>query len=236
MFGKFKQRSLKPERLDTGDYTPEEYSKWQQEIRVIHRVFGEMRALRRAMLSELRASESKCVSILDVGAGSGELLKAVKKWAPGKDTFLVGAELSGEAAVSIKENGVGGGIHAIQCDALKLPFGDDSFDYIFSTLFLHHLTDEQAVQLLNEIGRVARKRFFVIDLHRSAIAYYFYKIIGAVLLQRFTREDGALSILKSFRPRELSALAVRSGLKDVKVKRSAAYRLVLSGRKREVQA
>ena len=235
MFGRFKQRSLKPERLDTGDYTPQEYAKWQREIRVIHRIFGEMRALRSSLLSEMSAIESGRVSILDVGAGSGELLKAVKKWVPGKDVFLVGAELSQDAALSIRENSVTGEVRAVQCDALKLPFGDNSFDYIFSTLFLHHLTNEQALQLLNEIGRVARKRFFVIDLHRSAVAYYFYKIAGRLFLQRFTREDGALSILKSFRPGELRTLAAKAGLKEFSVKRSAAYRLVLSGKKREEQ-
>ena len=232
MFEKFKHRSLEPERLDTGDYTQQEYAKWQREIRVIHRIFGEMRALRGALLSEMRASESKQVSILDVGAGSGELLKAVKKWVQGKDAFLVGAELSWDATFSITTNSTNGEVQAVQCNALELPFGDDSFDYIFSTLFLHHLTDEQAVMLLNEISRVARKRFFVIDLHRSAIAYYFYKIVGGLFLQRFTREDGALSILKSFRPRELRDLAHKAGFKDATVMRSAAYRLVLSGQKK----
>src|SRR5258708_32698878 len=108
MFGRFRHRSRELERLDRGDYTPQEYAKWQREIRVIHRVFGEMRALRGSLLSEMQASESKCVSILDVGAGSGELLKAVKKWALGKDAFLVGAEISSDAALSIKTNSIDG--------------------------------------------------------------------------------------------------------------------------------
>ncbi len=232
MFSRFKQRSLEPERLDTGDYTPQEYAKWQREIRIIHRIFGEMRALRRELVAEINANGSKRISILDVGAGSGELLKAVKKWVPGRDAFLVGAELSRDAALSIKENSVDGEITVVQCNALKLPFDDDSFDYIFSTLFLHHLTDEQAIEFLNEISRVASRGFFVIDLRRSAVAYYFYKLVGGLFLQRFTREDGALSILKSFRPRELRSLADKAGLQEIGVRRSAAYRLVLSGQKR----
>src|SRR5258706_1055738 len=232
MFSRFKQRSLEPERLDTGDYTPQEYAKWQREIRIIHRIFGEMRALRRELVAEINANGSKRISILDVGAGSGELLKAVKKWVPGRDAFLVGAELSRAAALSIKENSVDGEITVVQCNALKLPFDDDSFDYIFSPLFLHHLTDEQAIEFLNEISRVASRGFFVIDLRRSAVAYYFYKLVGGLFLQRFTREDGALSILKSFRPRELQSLADKAGLQEIGVRRSAAYRLVLSGQKR----
>lgn len=232
MFGRFKQRSHKPERLDTGDYTPQEYAKYHDEMRYIHRIFGEMRALRHSLAAEIKTNGSAHVSVLDVGAGSGELLKALKSWVPGKEICLVGAELSFEAAISIKQNSPNGEVQAVQCDALKLPFGDDSFDYIFSTLFLHHLTDEQAAILLSEIGRVARKRFFVIDLQRSALAYYVYKMIGSLFLQPFTREDGSLSILKSFRPEELQALAVKAGFRDAVVTKSVACRMVLSGGKR----
>ena len=227
MFEQFRQRSLKPERLDTGDYTPEEYAKWHREMWFICRTFGEMRALRGSLLKEIKANPQNEVSILDVGAGSGELLRVVKKSATDTKLLLVGAELSFEAAAAMANNS--NKILPVQCDALKSPFADNSFDYVFSSLFLHHLTDEQAIALLGEMNRVARKRFFVIDLHRHPVAYYFYKMVSPLFLQRFTQQDGALSILKSFRPDELLRLAYDAGCKDVSVTRSAAYRLVLSG-------
>src|SRR6266404_2006153 len=154
-----KQRSLKPERLDTGDYTPAEYAKWHREMRLLHGFFGEMRALRGSLLKELRNDDAERVSILDVGAGSGRLLGAIRQWSGNKKTFLVGAELSADAALLIKHNSINGEIQAIQSDALELPFADDSFDYVISTLFLHHLTDDQCVTLLGEIGRIARRKF-----------------------------------------------------------------------------
>ncbi len=231
-----KQRSLKPERLDTGDYTPAEYAKWHREMRLLHGFFGEMRALRGSLLKELRNDDAERVSILDVGAGSGRLLGAIRQWSGNKKTFLVGAELSADAALLIKHNSINGEIQAIQSDALELPFADDSFDYVISTLFLHHLTDDQCVTLLGEIGRIARRKFFIIDLHRHAAAYYLYRIFSPLFLQRFTQEDGALSILKSFRPGELESLARRAGFDNITVERSAAYRLVLSGKKKKAQA
>ena len=72
IFDKFATRSERLERLDTGDYTPREYAKWQQEMRFIHRVFGELRALKNSLVREVLASGEGRVSILDVGAGSGE--------------------------------------------------------------------------------------------------------------------------------------------------------------------
>lgn len=231
MLHRFSQRSDKLERLDTGDYTPQEHSRWLREMRFIHWAFGEIDALRRSMISHLSAVNSDAVSILDVGAGSGHLLRSVHKLLGTRTAFLVAAELNSQAAAAIAQMSTNGEVQALQCDGLKLPFEDNSFDYVYCSLFLHHLVDEKAIELLREMNRVARRRIFVVDLHRSPIGYYFFRAASRILFQRFTREDGALSILRSFVPHELSQLAADAGLADVNVSRSWAYRLVLSGNK-----
>ena len=61
--------------------------------------------------------------------------------------------------------------------------------------------------------RVANRGICVIDLHRHPIAYYFYTTIGRLILHnRLLREDGALSIRRSFEPKELLGLARRAEL------------------------
>lgn len=225
MFDRFKQRSRELERLDTGDYTPDEYAKWQRELRIINRIFGEVRALRNSLYREITLNNVDQVSILDVGAGSGELLRHLKRWT-GENTFLAGAEINPEAARTM----LAAGIQAVHSNALKLPFADDSFDFVICSLFLHHLDDNAAVEMLREMSRVSKRRIFVIDLRRHPIAYYFFRITGYFLLQKFTRDDGSLSVLRSFTPEELLTLGERAGLTDVSVRRSAAYRIVLSGK------
>ena len=226
MFDRFKRRSYDLERLDTGDYTAAEYARWHREMWFIHRIFGEMRALKGSLFKTIEASGKSSVSILDVGAGAGELLSELRKWTADRDAFLVGAEINAAAAAEIRD----ANINAVRCNALRLPFADNSFDYVFCSLFLHHLGDESAVELLREMGRVAANGIFVIDLNRNATAYYFYKFIGGLFLQKFTRDDGALSILRSFTAEEMYALAENAGLYDIKVERSTANRLILSGR------
>lgn len=225
MFERFKSRSLELERLDTGDYTPAEYARWQLEMNYIHRFFGEERALKRTLLREIEASPTRQVSVLDVGAGSGALLNKVQRWCVNRNTFFVGAERDAVAARSIERNHLA----SVQCNALRLPFADRCFDYVYCSLFLHHLNDGDSVRLLREMGRVARKRIFILDLNRNAIAFHAYRTFGRLVLQRFTLEDGALSILRSRTPEELVTVASKAGLSNIKVERSFVNRLVLSG-------
>jgi hypothetical protein len=57
----------------------------------------------------------------------------------------------------------------------------------------------------------------------------FYTTIGRLFLHnRLIREDGALSILRSFKPDELLNLARRAGLNNASVERHFPYRLVLA--------
>jgi len=117
----------------------------------------------------------------------------------------------------------------VRGDALRLPFEDDRFDYAVCSLLAHHFKEEGVVAILRELSRVARRQVFVIDLHRHAVAYYLYTTLGRLLLHnRLIREDGALSILRAFRPHELRRLASRAGLAGVRVERSFPFRLVLS--------
>ena len=227
MFERFKHRSYKLERLDKGDYTAAEYQHWHREMWFVHRIFGELRALRRSLFKAIQESGKTSVSILDVGAGSGGLLIEIGKWIRERKALLVGAELNTQAAFEMRRSKM----NAVQCDAMRLPFADDSFDYVFCTLFLHHLDDESAVKLLREMSRVADERIFVIDLNRHPTAYYFYKYIAGIFLQRFSRDDGALSILRSFNPQEMLELAEKAGLVDIKVQRSRVNRLIMSGRR-----
>jgi hypothetical protein len=97
-------------------------------------------------------------------------------------------------------------------------------------LTLHHFDDEGAVRILREMARVAARGIFVIDLHRDPVAYFFYTTIGRLFLRnRLIREDGALSILKSWQPEELEDLGNEAGLTNLKVENHFPARLILSG-------
>jgi ubiquinone/menaquinone biosynthesis C-methylase UbiE len=228
----FSQRSYELEHLDKGDYTAEEYEGCIVELQRVNRYLGDASALRRSVLTRVGRDGLREFSLLDVGAGSGELLRIVAGWAKDSErqAHLVGLELNERSARAILEESRGfSSISAVRGDALLLPFKDGEFDYSMCSLFTHHFREREVVRILRELARVARRRIFVIDLHRHPIAYYFYTTIGSLFLHnRLIREDGALSILRSFRPAELRALAEQAKLSDIKVERRFPFRLVLS--------
>src|SRR5438874_11383492 len=103
MFEKFRQRSLEPENLDKGSYTPEEYEGCLVELRRINEWLGDANALRDSLLKEIERLNLQSFSVLDVGAGSGELLRVAAKWAraTNRKAALVGLELNERSARAI---------------------------------------------------------------------------------------------------------------------------------------
>ena len=231
MFEKFKRRSYELEYIDTGSYTAEEYEGCIGELQFVNRWMGDAHALKTTVLREIEAQRLSSFSILDVGAGSGELLRVTATWAreTGRRMHGVGLELNERSAESIiEESKQFDEISSVRGDALQLPFGEGEFDYAMCSLFTHHFLEDEVVQILREMSRVARRRIFVIDLHRHPVAYFFYTTVGKLFLHnRLLRHDGALSILRGFKADELQALGERAGLEDIRVERHFPYRLVL---------
>jgi ubiquinone/menaquinone biosynthesis C-methylase UbiE len=227
----FKTRSLKLERIDTGDYTPDEYKRFLEEISFINRRLGDSFALQKTLLNEIERIDLKEFSVLDVGAGSGELLRFIAEFArrTGRKACLFGVDLNVQSVDAMKlESATFDEIHPLRGDALKLPFADKSVDYCISSLFMHHLTDEQVIMVLTEMGRVSRRGIFSIDLHRHPMAYVLYKIFCVTnRISPLVRQDGSLSILRSFKPNELLELAAKANLQNASIERYSPYRLVL---------
>jgi len=232
MLDKFKQRSHRLEHIDTGNYTAEEYEDCIGELQLVNRWMGDAHSLKTTLFREIEAQRLKSFSILDVGAGSGELLRVAASWARESNRTLraVGLELNERMAESIIEESRGfDQITSVRGNALQLPFADAQFDYVICSLFTHHFLDDQVIQIFREMSRVARRRIFVIDLHRHLVAYLLYTTLGKLVLHnRLLRHDGALSILRSFKVDELLKLAQRAGLRDIWIERHFPYRLVLS--------
>jgi len=210
-------RVLKPELLDT--LPPEAARESLSDLVRVNRYWGGHSTLRKLVDNTIPLGEP--FTILDVGAASGDMGRCLREWRPqAQVTSLDYIESHLQACPDPKVVG----------DAFLLPFAPRSFDYVFSSLFLHHFTDDQVVELLAGFGRVARKQVLIIDLWRHPVPYYFISRTRWLFgWHPVTVYDGAISVEAAFRPRELADLARRAGLAGPQTRTFVpAFRIALS--------
>lgn len=104
--------------------------------------------------------------LLDIGTGPGRLLLELARRRP--DAHLVGidpsADMIDRAVAHARAAGIDGRVDAQVSGAEDLPFADDSFDAVVSTLSSHHWADPD--KAVAEQVRVLRPggRLWVVDL------------------------------------------------------------------------
>jgi hypothetical protein len=87
-------------------------------------------------------------------------------------------------------------------------------DLIISSLFAHHLSDEEDVRFLVWIESHARLGWFINDLSRGEIPYHLFRLLAtATGLHPLVQHDGPVSIARAFRHDDWHRLCAEAGLK-----------------------
>ena len=87
------------------------------------------------------------------------------------------------------------------------------FDFIISCNFTHHLTDEELVRFIQWMDKHAKRGWFINDLHRHRLPYYFVKAAFRILpLSRMMRSDGPISISRAFVATDWRRFLVEAGI------------------------
>jgi ubiquinone/menaquinone biosynthesis C-methylase UbiE len=168
------------------------------------------------------------VTVLDVGAGSGDLLLEARKTLErtGRVAALIALDRDSIPLAVARAGGVG----AVRADALRLPLPDCSCDLVCAIKFAHHFTGDRLDRLLAELARVARSRVLVLDIRRSWLAYAGFVAWSRVFTRNeLVRYDGPLSVLRAFLPAELLASARSVAGFSWSVRRYAGFQLALVG-------
>lgn len=218
----FSQRLIKPEVLD--HLPPEEARPNLADLVRINRYFGGHSVVRRTL--ERAVNGQRCFSLLDVGCASGDTARLVLANYPGARITCVDYNLVNmETAPRPK----------VVANAFELPFSTSSFDFVLCSLFLHHFTDEQVVNLLAQFYRVVRKALLICDLERQLLPYLFLPATKLVFgWNRVTVHDGIRSVRASFRAPELVELTKRAGVGQANIETQTyhpAYRISMIARK-----
>jgi 2-polyprenyl-3-methyl-5-hydroxy-6-metoxy-1,4-benzoquinol methylase len=229
------RRSL-PELLDLSpaSYTSDELEGALKDLTLVNHYLGNARAVLKHLAVMHAETPGEGFTMLDVATGSADIPIAIAKWARQAGIRVV------ITAVDFDPTCIG--IARRRCasypeitlavaDGLELPFAKKSFDYVFCSKTAHHFTEEKVLRMIEEFSRVARRGYVIVDLRRSWLAYFLIYLLTRLFSRnRLSRSDGPLSVLKSFTPGELAALASRSGTSVFRVSKEPFWLIVLDGR------
>jgi SAM-dependent methyltransferase len=218
-------RSSTPERMDTDC---RDYADYARCLRDLSRV-NVVTLTHRAMLSWLatQAAGTPAFSLLDVASGHGDALRLIRRRFP--QARLTGVDLNPWAIRAATEaTDPAYDIRFINDDAFSY-VPETPFDFIITSQFTHHLTDAEVVAFLRWLPAHAARGWFIGDVHRHIIAYYGFPILARLFFwHRFVREDGQISIARSFHLAEWRTLLAQAGITGATLRWVTPFRICVS--------
>ncbi len=232
------RRDRQPELMDDPDLEPDRHRRALAGLARLNRISGSGRLVWSALRDLVVQGGAAPLRVLDIATGGGDVPLALVRCArrAGVKIEVDGGDVSptalaaARAAAERSASGRGGAVPVrfFPLDALRetLPRG---YDAVVCSLFLHHLSEESAVQLLAAMAAAARRRVVVNELRRSPVnAALVTAAARLVTRSRIVHVDGLRSVRAAFSPRELRALARRAGLGGAVVKSRFPCRMLLT--------
>jgi ubiquinone/menaquinone biosynthesis C-methylase UbiE len=119
-------------------------------------------------------------------------------------------------------------ISFVLSDVLGSPFRESEFDLVMMPMFLHHLTNDDVVEVLRTAGKISRGWVIVADLIRSPLAWTIIKGIAEIKeFHPVTKHDSALSVQRAFSYKELADIALKAEIKQWQIFRHGPFRMTL---------
>jgi 2-polyprenyl-3-methyl-5-hydroxy-6-metoxy-1,4-benzoquinol methylase len=216
------------EMMDLPDTPPAEYAAALRDLAAVNRVTRThapiLAWLRQATRSWPPGSP---LSLLDVASGHGDLLRAIHRWATtaGFVPVLSGVDLNPRSAREAADH-TPPDMTITWHTADVFAFAPDRRpDFIVSSHFAHHLSDNQIITLLQWMEKQSARGWLVADIHRHVIPYYGFRLLCRIFFWHpIVRIDGTISVARSLTPREWRTLLARAGL-EARVRWHAIFRI-----------
>lgn len=171
------------------------------------------------------------VRVLDLACGGGDLICRLEAAAreSGRHFTFDGCDISPRALRFARDRArrLGFNPHFFE---LELPSDEipDGYDYLISNLFLHHLDEQEAVELMANMARKAQFGFLISDLERSPAGYLLAAVVGRLsTTSRVVHHDAPASARAAFTPAEVREMADRAGLRNFQLSRCRPWRLLV---------
>lgn len=168
------------------------------------------------------------VTIADVGCGSGDILRLIRKSLREKhrEATLIGIDANPNiAAFATAHTPAEDNITFWAVDIFSEEFRQHSFDIVTGTLFFHHFTEEQLISFFRDLYARVGIGIVINDIHRHWLAYHSIKWLTRIFSKSpMVVHDAPLSVERAFTKRELINILKSAGIARYKIRWMWAFR------------
>ena len=221
-------RTQEAEIMDDFSLQGEELRVALDQIARINQLLGGNKVTLEGIKKVLPSNKTETITIADIGCGNGDILRMLSEFAQKNklDFKLIGIDANDFTINYAKKLSVAYPNIDYQCvDIFSEDFKTLKFDIIVCTLTLHHFTNEQILNIITTFRDNAKTGIIINDLHRSKLAYRLFELICFIFkLNRMSRQDGLISILRGFKKNELEEFSKKLNLKNYNINWKWAFR------------
>jgi len=224
---RLRNRERIPELMDDPGLDLGEHRRALAGLARINRVSGSTGVLWPS-ISRLARELKRTVRVLDVATGSADVPAGLlwKAHRSGVSLEVAGCDISPTAVATAQANCPDGQFFVHDAIRDPLPAG---FDVVTCSLFLHHLSSDDALSLLSRMRDATGRFVLVNDLSRSRFSFVGVWLACHLLTtSRVVRFDGPASVRSAFTPAEALAIAERAALTGATVRSKFPARFLLS--------
>lgn len=229
---KFSVRNRLPEWMDQPDLDPSLHHHALKGLEKLNYFSNGAGVLWKPILNLANKKHLTSLSVLDIATGSGDIPIALSKKALRCNLNINFSAIDKSSfALNLLQSKCKSSNAKIECFEMDVLNGPafPVHDIIICSLFLHHLDNSEAIQLLQRMAKAARIAVLINDLERSWLNWNMVWLASHLLTTSpVVHTDGPRSVAGAFTAKEALNLALDAGLEGAQVTSCFPCRFLLS--------
>lgn len=225
---RFDQRSTQKELMDDLDCSGEELAQTLSELKTINRWLGGNHVTLHGLGDLVAHFPQQSYTVADIGCGGGDMVKIMSAWAEKQQlqVSFIGIDANPNIIelAKVRQGGLKSVRWSVQ-NVFDSDFEQEQVDIVTCTLFTHHFTDSELVELFCRLQRKARLGIVINDLHRHPFAFFSIRLLTSLFSRSpMVKNDASLSVLRSFSKKDWKNILLQAGITHSHIRWFWAFR------------
>jgi ubiquinone/menaquinone biosynthesis C-methylase UbiE len=225
---RFSQRSQEKELMDDLECSGEMLTHTLNELKTINRWLGGNYVTTDGIRSFFDSHPQEQYTVADIGCGGGDIIRVMHDWASKQSSLVkfVGIDANPNIINLAKSR-----LKDLKNVTLSVQnifserFSEEKVDIATCTLFTHHFTDSELVNLITALKVKSRIGLVINDLHRHPFAYYSIKYLTAIFSKSpMVQNDAPVSVLRAFSRNDWERILKAAGINEFELTWHWAFR------------